>query len=113
MGTHPIFESDFDCLTDLNMSDERERGDVITEMAQKPKVGVKYPHYIPLSVRKDREKQLQQRKPRDLLRNDIDKLSSEIRSLHRELTMMKDLPGPAMCKKMSCCSNELEKVVVW
>ena len=23
----------------------------------------------------------------------------EIRSLHRELTMMKDLPGPAMCKK--------------
>ena len=35
------------------MSDERERGDIVTEMAQKPKVGLKYPHYIPLSVRKE------------------------------------------------------------
>merc|ERR1712062_404594 len=31
MGTHPIFESDFDCLTDLSMKHEYERGQVTCE----------------------------------------------------------------------------------
>merc|ERR1711990_697546 len=26
MGTHPIFESDFDCLTDMNESEQNESG---------------------------------------------------------------------------------------
>ena len=35
---------------------------------------------------------------------------SEIRALHRELTMMKDLPGPAMCKKCQIVAMSWKKL---
>merc|ERR1712242_150407 len=34
MGTHPIFESDFDCLTDLNMSSKEEIVQGFQQMCQ-------------------------------------------------------------------------------
>jgi len=81
--------------------------DVITEL---PEQVIKYPHYIPIEVIRDRERQRVQRKQQNLVRDDITKLSSEIRILHRELTMMKDLPGPAMCKKCHIVAMSWKKL---
>lgn len=52
-----------------------EELDVIAELPASEFAKKVYPHYIPTAVIKDRELQLEQRKPRDLLRNDITKLS--------------------------------------
>lgn len=65
------------------MNDEILQEDVLVELPVDQKVAVKlpvitYPHYIPMKVRRDREKQLLERKPRDDLRNDIQKLTSGI-----------------------------------
>merc|ERR1712071_155620 len=36
MGTHPIFESDFDCLTELNFENERPCGHKIQKVMVQP-----------------------------------------------------------------------------
>merc|ERR1712227_883136 len=110
MGTHPIFESDFDCLTEMteNMERKSKQAQFFDDMNLKKK----YPHYIPIEVIRARERQKQDRANQNLVKADITKLTSEIRTLHSELTLMRDLPGPATCKKLKCghllCLNCLQ-----
>merc|ERR1712002_248990 len=56
MGTHPIFESDFDCLTDFLISDMKfkykEERTLAQRRADGDKVRMRYPDRVPVIVDK-------------------------------------------------------------
>jgi len=69
-----------------------------------------YPDYIPMSIIMDREKQKIHSAESERLQNGIRKLSKEITILHRELTIIREVTGPAICKKCTTLNMAWKKL---
>merc|ERR1712227_722789 len=83
MGTHPIFESDFDCLTDMD-----DFGLKIGESST-------FPTDIYLKVRG--------KKLRAVRTTDLEKLTiEEIKDLSREILIQRKLRSPYIVEVLSC-----------